>query len=105
MSDAFVNYVGDPDIHDGTVDRVERSGALASVTVTGGSGRRLEIEFSGVHEVRDHRSIGMRLYGLVEMTTEKPWRRFLFANWDEADDARLEIVCEDFICKSATGRD
>jgi len=96
MSDDFVNYVGHPDMHDGTIDSVERSGDRALVTVTGGSGRRLQLQFSGVREVVDHRSIGMRLYGLVEMITKEPWRRFVFANWDETDDARLEIMCDGF---------
>jgi hypothetical protein len=103
MLDAFVNFVGDPDIHDGTIEAVEASGDLASVTITGGSGKRLHLQFFGVHEVLDHCSVGMRLYGLVEMTSEQPWRRFLFANWDEEDDASLEIICRDFGSKEATG--
>lgn len=103
MSDAFTNYAGDPDLHDGTIESLERSGDLISVIVTGGSGRRLQLQFSGVRDVTDHRSVGMRLYGLVEMVTEKPWRRFLFANWDEADDARLEINCMDFTYERGTG--
>lgn len=103
MSAAFVNFVGDPDIHDGTIEAIERSGDLASVTITGGSGKRLHLQFSGVQEVWDHRSVGMRLYGLVEMTSEQPWRPFLFANWDEEDDARLEIKCRDFGHKEASG--
>ena len=51
MLDAFVNFVGDPDIHDGPIEAVEASGDLASVTITGGSGKRLHLQFFGVHEV------------------------------------------------------
>lgn len=44
MSDEFVTYVGHPDLHDGTIERVERSSDLASVTVVGGSGTRRHLE-------------------------------------------------------------
>jgi hypothetical protein len=47
MSDEFVNYVGHPDLHDGTIERVERSSDLASVTVVGGSGTRRHLESWG----------------------------------------------------------
>jgi hypothetical protein len=36
----------------------------------------------------------MMLYALTEMSDDPPMRRFVFANWDEESDARLEVRAE-----------
>jgi hypothetical protein len=38
----------------------------------------------------------MRLYALNEMSHPPPQRRFVFANWDVEDTARLEIIATGF---------
>jgi hypothetical protein len=38
----------------------------------------------------------MMLYALSELHAEPPLRRFSFANWDDADEAFLEIEAEGF---------
>lgn len=94
--EVFVAYVGDPDIHDGHVVRVEQKGKRVSVLVRGFSGRRFWVEFSGVESVKSNRPEGMVLYSLSEMEAPAPFRRFVFTNWDEKDDAYLEILARDF---------
>jgi len=38
----------------------------------------------------------MTLYALSEMDYEAPQRHFLFVNWDDEDDAQLEVIARDF---------
>ncbi len=94
----FVAYVGDPDIHDGRVERVEPKGDTVRVIVRGASGRRLAIDFAGVAEVRSQNPEGMVLYSLSEMRAPAPLRRFDFVNWydKERDKAYLVVVAKDF---------
>jgi hypothetical protein len=91
-------YVGDPDFHDGQVVTVARSGSDLQVEVRGASGRAYEVVFSGVESVTQRRPEGMLLYALTEMPSEPPLRRFVFANWDEQDEATLEVDALDFRC-------
>jgi hypothetical protein len=37
----------------------------------------------------------MMVYALTEMPATPPLRRFVFVNWDEEDDASLEVVARD----------
>ena len=53
-------------------------------------------EFDGVTRVSSQSAEGMVLYALVELTSTEPARFFSFVNWDEADDAYLEISADDF---------
>jgi hypothetical protein len=95
MTDRFIAYRGDPDLHDGTVLSVDRQLDQVRVVVTGASGRGYEITFSGVDSIVQHRTDGMLLHGLAEMSTDAPLRRFVFTNWNEDDDAKLEVFALD----------
>jgi hypothetical protein len=97
----FVGYVGDPDFHDGRIVSVEPNGGDLTVVVQGASGRRLLVSFSDVQSTSSKRPEGMVLYALSEMRGAPPWRRFSFANWDETDDAYLEVVARDFRVEKA----
>lgn len=103
MPDDFVSYVGDPDLHDGEVVSVSRDGSDARVEVRGTSGRRYELAFAGAERVSQHRPVGMRLYALVEMRATPPLRRFVFANWDEEDNAALEVEAFELRCTPLPG--
>ncbi len=61
-------------------------------------GRALVVEFSGVESLDEHRAVGMTLYALSEFEEAGDLRRFVFANWDDEDDARLELLARDFTC-------
>jgi hypothetical protein len=67
----------------------------ARVAIQGASGRRFTVEFRGVQSVRSHRAEGLPLYSLSEMKAPAPWRRFVFTNWDEEDDAALEVIARE----------
>jgi hypothetical protein len=95
-SDDFVGYVGDPDFHDGAVVRVVADGDLACVVVRGASGQEYAVEFHGVKAVRSNRPEEMMIYALTEMRTLAAARRFVFSNWEDDDDASLEVEAEGF---------
>lgn len=93
----FVGYVGDPDIHDGTILQVKKGEDMVRVILRGGRERKiLAIDFQGVASVRSNRPEGMMLYSLSEMKAPAPLRRFVFTNWDDEDDAFLEITASNF---------
>jgi hypothetical protein len=103
MSDSdFVAYVGPPELHDGYIVEVQRQNEKARVVIRGASGRLFAVEFCGVQSVKAHRAEGMLLYSLSEMKAAAPLRRFVFVNWDEEDDASLEIVARE-LSTSALG--
>jgi hypothetical protein len=87
----FIAYVGDPDIHDGHIRALVSGPQRTSITVEGSSGQWFVIQFDHVAWVKSLRPEGMTLYALAEFQGEGSIRRFVFANWDEDDDAFLEI--------------
>jgi hypothetical protein len=91
VSNEFLGYVGPAELHDGTVLAVECCGAEATVRVRGADAREYRLLFSGVRAIRAHRAEGMMLYAVAELRSDGSARRFVFPNWDESDDARLEI--------------
>jgi|SRR5579884_1865667 len=89
----FVGYVGPPEIHDAVIERVDLG---PDVLVVGlrtdfGRGPALRIEFDQPSAIDQHRAVGMTLYALAELSSENGRRRFQFVNWEEIDDARLEL--------------
>jgi hypothetical protein len=42
----------------------------------------------------------MILYSVSELSAEPPHRRFVFVNWNEDDDAALEIDATAFVVRS-----
>jgi hypothetical protein len=98
MPDRHLEYVGPPELHDGHVLGIDRAGDHATVRVRAADGREIALEFTGVTDVSAARPEGMLLYGLAELrpglgTAE---RQFIFANWEEWDNAGLEITAADF---------
>jgi len=89
----FVGWVGPPQIHDGVIEQVDSGPDLVVVSLRadGGRGPVLRVEFDEPGAVDQNRAIGMTLYGLAEVTSETERRRFSFVNWEETDDARLEL--------------
>jgi len=94
--DAFVGYVGDPSLHDGRITDVREASGQLQVMVQSESGALLIVTFTGVRSVVSNRSVGMVLYSLSEISTSGPGRQFVFANWDEEDDAKLEVQADGF---------
>src|SRR5437588_12812021 len=99
MSDAFkefIAYVGGRDIHDGFIRKVDIDGQKINVTIEGASGQSFIIQFREVAWVKSHRPEGMMLYALAEWRGDGSVRRFVFSNWEEEDDAFLEIGAKEF---------
>jgi hypothetical protein len=94
-ADEFIGYVGDPDFHDGSLVRVIVEPDLVRVVLRGASGQEYVVEFRGGKVVHSNRPEGMMIYALTEMKARSPARRFVFANWEEDDDATLEVEAED----------
>ncbi len=94
LTPSFVGYIGEPDLHDGTVVAVESHNDHIRVRVRGASGKEFVVEFRGVRALRANRPEGMPLYALSELSGSPPVRRFAFANWDETDEAFLEVDAE-----------
>src|SRR5262245_34336061 len=87
----FLGYVGDPDIHDGRILSVQQTGDQARVTIEAITGRRFSLVFRGVESLNAHQAEGMVLYALNETKAAGSLRRFVFSNWDDEDDAYLEM--------------
>jgi hypothetical protein len=91
VSDSTVRHLGPADFHDGSIESVERSADRVCVTVRGESGQRYSVTFSGVTDLHTVKPEGMLLYALSEVPAQGAVRRFSFTNWEDEDDARLEI--------------
>ncbi|MFI5453945.1 MAG: hypothetical protein ACHRXM_00680 [Isosphaerales bacterium] len=96
MTSEFVAYVGPPDLHDGTILRVESTQDTVTVLVESYERRRFALEFHGVTHQEMNAPEGMVLYALIEMRTPPPRHKYVFANWEYDDPARLEIEAEGF---------
>lgn len=94
--DEFIAFVGDPDIHDSTIVSIQTDAEDVRVTLERADGQPLLLLFRGVTSLKAHRAEGMMVYALSELRAEPPSRRFVFPNWDEDDDAFLELIAQDF---------
>lgn len=92
----FKGYVGDPNIHDGTITKIKHEGDEVRVILKDGSGKVITVDFIEVKSIRSNRPDAMILYSLTEMKNEPPFRLFVFVNWEERDDAFFEILAKDF---------
>ena len=87
----LLGYVGGPELHDAVVVRVDDLGENVRVILKGESEGTFLVSFSGVKSTSSHRPEGMTLYGMAEVKGEPGLRHFVFVNWDEDDDAKLEV--------------
>jgi hypothetical protein len=96
----FKAYVGDPDFHDGVIERVQQGTTEINVEIRGYSGARYRVRFTGIESFESHNPEGMALYALSECEAEPPLRDFCFANSNEPDekggDSGLEISARAF---------
>lgn len=92
-NDQFIAYAGDPEIHDGVITHFEHQGTKALVTIKAVSGRIFQITFDGVVLIKSNKPEGMKLFSLTEIKHPEQ-RLFRFANWEDEDDAFLEITAD-----------
>ncbi len=92
----FIGYIGIPEIHDAKVTGVQHVDDKVSVILNSYEQKSFRIEFDGVQSITSIRPEGMMVYSLSEMRAPAPIRHFMFTNWDEEDDATLEIWAQGF---------
>ena len=95
MASEFIGYVGYSNIHDGVIKKVEHREEKASVTIESEKGYIFLVQFEGVKSVKSNNPEGMKLYSLSEMKHPDN-RLFVFTNWEDEDNAFLEIIAEDY---------
>lgn len=100
LDSLFIGYVGEADFHDGSVLTVERQDETARIRVRGASGKVFVVDFSGVQDMRAKRPEGMLLYAVSAFAGRPPLRRFVFANWDDDNEAYLEVDAESFAVRA-----
>ncbi|TXK85771.1 hypothetical protein [Paenibacillus sp. N3.4] len=96
----FIAYTGDYRVHDSKIEGILWENENLSVFLRSYKGEALVVRFYGVKTIHSNRPLGMMLYAISEMKCHDPLRKFIFGNWDERDDASLEIVAEQVDFKS-----
>ncbi|UKS29630.1 hypothetical protein LOZ80_12115 [Paenibacillus sp. HWE-109] len=92
--DQFLGYLGDYRVHDSKIEGIFWENTILIVTLRSCEGEVVVVKFYGVQTINSNRPIGMMLYSVSEMKENEPFRKFLFVNWDEEDNASFEIVAE-----------
>ena len=98
-SDA-TGYIGPSEIRDAAIVGLFRDESILRVILGTVHGPRLTLTFRDVTAVAEKRAEGMRLAGLTRSRAGGR-ERFLFANRDEGDDARLEVTASGFEVSSS----
>ena len=91
---SFIRYHYSDDVHDAVVKSVRHESEELQVHIETAEGQSVTLSFTGVQSVNAHQAEGMVLYSLSEMESLPPYRNFVFANSDDDDLARLEIVAQ-----------
>jgi hypothetical protein len=100
----FVGVVDGPVIHDSQILSVSEQDDSISVILrrrshrgqkVGRASPRIRVHFESVKDISARSEVGMIICSLAEMRGEAPWRRFVFTNWDDDDDAYLAILAQD----------
>jgi hypothetical protein len=94
--DAFPHYIGGAQFHDACLVRQHIRGTDLDVFIRSEEGRLFKVSFSEVELVKSVHPEGMMLYALVETKPEGALRSFSFVNWDENDEALLDVTARDY---------
>ncbi|WP_166246568.1 hypothetical protein [Paenibacillus turpanensis] len=98
MSDEFIAYIGDYKFHDAVIENIENEENNLTVILKSIEEKIFSIQFLNVINVNANRPIGMMLYSLSEMREEDTkYRKFVFTNWEDEDDAFLEVIAKEYI--------
>lgn len=92
----FIRNIGDYRVHDGKIIEINMTNNNVSVKVQCQKDEILEFVFYDIKFIKENKPIGMWLYSIREMTTDNPYRYFNFLNWDEEDEAYLDIIAKNF---------
>ena len=95
--DEFIEYIGDYRVHDSRIKAMESAENALQVFLKSEDGEIIMVKFLGVKLVNANRLEGMIIYAIAEVKEQYPLRKFVFVNWDEEDEASLEIIAHDCI--------
>ncbi|MFB0842074.1 hypothetical protein [Paenibacillus oleatilyticus] len=93
----FISYVGDYRVHDSTIVKIQDNGQELVITLHGIEGENLTLYLRDVLTINMHEAGGMMLYAISEYKYPAPYRKFIFANWKDNDDAFLEVIAKDLV--------
>lgn len=93
----FVGYIGDYRIHDSKIKSIKSEEDNFQVSLISEDNEIIIVKFVGVKSIKVNRPEGMILYSISEMEEQSPFRKFIFVNSDEENDAELEIIAHDYI--------
>lgn len=94
-NNSFARYIGDYKIHDSRIEKIINNGSEVTVLLKSEE-ETINIRFLGVHKVIEKSAEGMILYAICEMKGNEQYRKFVFANTDEEDDASLEVFAHEY---------
>jgi hypothetical protein len=94
---SFVRYIGDYRLHDSRIKEIKSAEDILQVSLESEENEIITVKFVGVKSINSNRPEGMIIYSISEMVWQSPYRKFVFVNWDEGDDALLEIIALDYI--------
>jgi hypothetical protein len=95
-SSNFISYIGNYKMHDSRVEKVINGGNEVRVLLKSQEEENITVRFLGVQELVEKSAEGMILYAICEMKENKPYRKFVFANTDEEDEALLEVIAHKY---------
>jgi hypothetical protein len=94
---SFVRFIGDYRLHDSRIKEIKSTEDIVQVSIISEGNEIITVKFVGVKSINANRPEGMIIYSISEMVWQSPYRKFVFANWNEEDDASIEIVAKDCI--------
>lgn len=92
----FIEHIGDYRIHDARILCFKRNDQCVEVSLKSIDDEPFIVNFYGVKEINSYKCEKMIIYSIAEFREENDTRRFVFVNWDEEDDSKLEIVAADY---------
>lgn len=95
-NNSFIGYVGNYKVHDSKIEKIINNGSQVTVLLKSQEEETINVRFSGVHQVIEKSAEGMILYAICEMKGNEQYRKFVFANTDEEDEASLEVFAHDY---------
>ncbi|SHJ97179.1 hypothetical protein SAMN02745163_02959 [Clostridium cavendishii DSM 21758] len=93
----FIRYIGDYRVHDSSIETILQNEDIIQVYLISNENEKIIVTFIDVKSMKSNRPEGMILYSISEMKEQPPFRKFIFVNWDEDNDASLEIIAKDCI--------
>lgn len=90
----IIQHIGDYRVHDAIIKKIIHQKQTIEVLLNSVDKELIKFAFHDVQRIKEKQAEGMILYSAVEIRAEESFRHFVFVNWDESDNACLEIVAK-----------